>query len=123
MSKIKNNKKFIAVLLVYLFVCLIGCKTNNRKITDEIALSSIKNYCYMNFPDLKEIEEEHMVYWEVDSSSDEEVVILFRSYTGAIVKYYINKLSGETYVTETVKGISEEEKRTDEVFNINDYIK
>ena len=36
-----------------------------------------------------------------------------------IVRYYIHPLSGETYVTEFVPGITEEEKRTDSDRNLS----
>lgn len=92
-------------------------------ITDDQALNSIKNYCHIQNPDLEKIEEEgkYSVYWEVVSSSDKEIVILYRSYTGADIRYYINPVSGETYVTEYVSGITTEEEKTDETFNIRNY--
>ncbi len=48
--------------------------------------------------------------------------MLFRSYTGAEVRYHIDRAAGETYVTEFVSGITEKEERTDETFNIRDYL-
>ena len=121
---VKNMKKnFLIMIWTCFFLFLFGCETYD-KITDEEALSSIKNYCYENFPNLKSMEtsNEYTIYWQIASSDEKEVVILFRSYTGAIVRYYINKISGETYTTEFMPSISEHEERTDEVFNINDYM-
>ena len=117
-------KKFYILLLICLFISLIGRK-NNKKITDEIALNSIKNYCYSVFPDLKSMIDlnEYGVNFEIVSSDDKEIVILFKSYTGAIVKYYIDVKTGDTYATETVLAISDKEMKTDEEFNIYDYIK
>ena len=95
----------------------------NNVITEEQALAAIKDYCYRMNPDLEEIEQagEYPVYWEVESGDEEEIVILFRSYTGAEVRYYIDPDTGDTYVTEFVSGITPEEERTDENFNIRDY--
>lgn len=95
---------------------------SNEMITEEQALSAIKNYCHISNPDLKDIEEagEYPVYWEVESSDDKQIVVLFRSYTGAEVRYYIDRASGDTYVTEFVQGITSEEERTDESFNVKD---
>lgn len=92
-------------------------------ITDEQALTAIKNYCYINNPDLEAIEKagEYPVYWNITSSDEKQIVVLFRSYTGAEVRYYIDKNSGDTYVTEFVPGILTEEERTDESFNVKDY--
>ena len=93
------------------------------RITDDQALSAVRNYCFSSNPDLKSIADagEYPVYWEVTSSTDTEIVVLFRSYTGAQVRYYIDPVSGETYVTESVPGVSSGEERTDEGFNVKDY--
>ena len=94
------------------------------KLTDEQALSAIKNYCLIGNPDLMEIvqAEEYPVYWDVSSCDEKEVVVLFRSYTGAQIRYYIDRITGETYVTEFVLGITPEEMRTEERFNVRDYL-
>lgn len=93
-------------------------------ITQEQALSAIKNYCYRSNPDLKSMEEngEHSVDWSVASSNETQIVILFHSYTGAEVRYYVDPSTGETYVTQFVSGITPEEERTDERFNVRDYM-
>ena len=69
-----------------------------------------------------EKEGEYPVYWEVISSDENEIVILFRSYTGAQIRYYIDPVLGDTYVTEFVPQITNEEEKTDEEFNIRDYL-
>ena len=93
-------------------------------ITDNQALESIQKYCYTNNPDLEKMVDEgqYQISWSVSLSNDDKIVILYRSYTGAEVRYYINRITGDTYVTEFVSGIMDEEQRTDETFNIRDYI-
>lgn len=93
-------------------------------ITEEQALSAIKEYCHISNPDLMDIEKdgEYPLYWEIESEEESEIVVLFRSYTGALIRYHIDPVSGDTYVTEYVPGITLEEQRTDEQFNIRDYI-
>ena len=95
-----------------------------ERITDDQAITAIKNYCHKTNPDLKNIEKEgeYPVYWEVISSDENEIVILFRSYTGAQIRYYIDPVLGDTYVTEFVPQITNEEEKTDEEFNIRDYL-
>ncbi len=92
-------------------------------ITDEQALSAIKKYCYENNPDLENIVNagEYEVYWCVESIDDTDIVILYRSYTGAQLRYYIDRFSGDTYGKEYVPGITDEEQWTDEYFNVKDY--
>ncbi len=93
-----------------------------RPLSDGQALSAIRNYCLIGNPELgSETAGEYPVYWEVSSSTDSEIVVVFRSYTGSINRYYIDPVSGETYVTEFVPGIIEDEQRTDESLNAWDY--
>lgn len=93
-------------------------------LTDEQALSAIRNYCCISNPDLEAIvnDGEYPVYWDISSSDALETVVLFRSYTGAQIRYHIDRLTGDTYVTEFVPGVFTEEMRTDESFNAWDYL-
>ncbi len=95
-----------------------------EKLTDDQVLAAIQNYCYAGNPELEDMVNagETPIYWEVTSSSESEVVVLFRSYTGALIRYYVDPTSGETYVTEFVSGVMTEEQRTDETFNVRDYL-
>ena len=144
MSKNAIRVTGIVCLLLMLLTMLCGCgrksdddssrsesgdpmKAENNaaeKLSDEQALAAIRNYCYSRNPALEGIVKagEYPVYWDISSSDEKGIVILFRSYTGAQNRYYIDRLSGETYVTEFVPGITDEEQRTDENFNIRDYI-
>ena len=94
-----------------------------KKITDEQAISAIQKYCYLSNPDLEDIvnDGEYTVYWDVEASTDFEIVVLFRSYTGAQIRYYIDRVSGNTYVTEFLPLISDAEERSGEEFNVWDY--
>lgn len=94
------------------------------KLSDEQALSAIRRYSYNNNPELESIVNagDYPVYWDISSSDEHEVVVLFRSYTGAQIRYYIDRITGDTYVTEFVPGISSEEERTDESLNVRDYL-
>ncbi len=98
---------------------------DDAELTDEVVLTAITNYCYDLNPDLKDMVDsgDYEIYWDVDSSDENEIVILYRSYTAAEVRYYVNRTTGETYVTEYVEGITPEEERTEESFNVRDYIK
>ena len=93
-------------------------------LTQEQALEAIKNYCYANNPDLESMAEsdDYTIYWDVTTGEADEIVVLYRSYTGAETRYYIDPASGETYVTELVPGIIDEEQRTEESFNVRDFM-
>ena len=95
-----------------------------RAMSDEQACAAIERYCCLSNPDLKGIVEsgEYPVSWKITEYSEEQIVILFHSYTGADVRYYIDPVSGEAYVTEFVSGVTAEEQRTDETLNVWDYM-
>ena len=95
-----------------------------EKLSDEQALTAVRNYCFTINPDLESVvnAEEYPVYWEIAANDGQEIVVLFRSYTGAQVRYYIDRTTGETSVTEFVPGITPEEQKTEESFNVRDYL-
>ena len=101
-----------------------GNEPDNKKLSDEQALAAIRQYCFVSNPDLESIVNagEQQVYWDIQSSTGTEIVVLFRSYTGALIRYYIDPVSGETYVTEFVPGITPEEQRTEDSFNVREYL-
>ncbi len=94
-----------------------------KRMSDEQAVSAIRNYCFINNPDLEKYVNsgDSPVYWDISSSDGKEIVVVFRSYTGSVNRYYIDPVSGETYVTERVPGIKDEEGRTSETMNAWDY--
>ena len=93
-------------------------------LSDEVALSAVKQHCLDANPDLEDIVNagEYPVTWEVTASDEKEIVVLYRSYTGAQLRYHVDRISGETYVTEFVPGITSEEQLTEESMNAWDYL-
>lgn len=93
-------------------------------ITEEQALGAIRNYCLENNPDLEDMlgSEDYTLYFDVSTNEEGQIVVLYRSYTGAQVRYYVDPDTGETYVTEFVPGITEEEERTEETLNVRDHM-
>ncbi|MBQ4427297.1 MAG: hypothetical protein II881_06045 [Oscillospiraceae bacterium] len=99
-------------------------RIGTSELTDEQAVAAIQKYCYSTNPELEDKvkAEEYPIYWDVSSSDEQEIVVVYRSYTGSINRYYIDRSTGETYVTEFVPGIMEKEQRTDETLNVWDYV-
>ena len=90
-------------------------------ITQDQAMDAVLNYFKADFPDY-EIDSEHGEYWEVVPGDNGEIKVIHKSYTGAFNFYYVDPATGETYVTELVPGIIDEEQKTGETFNVNDYM-
>ena len=99
-------------------------RSGEGKLSDGQALAAVKAYCFISNPDLESIVNagEYPVSWSVSSSDEHEIVVLFSSYTGAQIRYYIDRITGETYVTEFVPGITAEEERTEERINMWEYL-
>ncbi|WP_406543983.1 hypothetical protein [Pseudobutyrivibrio sp.] len=97
---------------------------SDEVITEDQALDAVQNYCIQQNPDLEDMVDsgDYVIYWNVESSNEEEIVVVYRSYTAAIVRYYVDVQTGDTYVTEFVSGITDGEEKTGENFNIRDYI-
>lgn len=100
--------------------------TTNDQISREEAYDAIKNYCYQKYgkalTDMIE-EGKYSIYWHVaDELVNGRYKVAFRSYTGAFEYYYVDPVTGDTYVTEWVWGIMDEEQPTNEAFNALDYL-
>ena len=97
---------------------------DHKKITDEQALAAVKKYCVAQNPSLEDNTSNGGApfYWDIASSTDQEIVVVYRASTGAINRYYVDVLSGSTYVTEQVPGIVDEETKTGETLNLWDYV-
>jgi hypothetical protein len=94
------------------------------KLTEELALNAVKNYVYEKEPGLKEMEnsEDYTIYFTVETNEEDKIVVLYRAYTGAQIRYYIDRETGDTYITELVPGIIDEETESGETFNVKDYL-
>ena len=139
------KKKFAVMLACVMALGLVACGTKTEetsslqveeipaaeesvqvdKITEEQATQAIHDYCIESFPDLANMEgsDDYTLYWEASTNENGEIVVLYRSYTGALIRYYVNPETGDTYVTEQVPGIIDDEQRTEETLNVKDYIK
>ena len=96
---------------------------NTRWFTDEQALSAVRTYCLSINPELNDIVNsgEYQVSWEISLSGEQQLVILFKSYTGTDVRYYIDRASGAVYETE-MNPITSTEEYTGVSFNVRNWI-
>ncbi|WP_026488974.1 hypothetical protein [Butyrivibrio sp. XBB1001] len=95
-----------------------------EQITNEQAFNAVMNYCKSVNPDFSaEINTEgYTEYWDTTTDESGEILVIYRSYTGAQTRYHINPSTGEAYVTELVPGIIDEEQPTGETFNARDFL-
>ncbi len=131
-------KKILYVIMVVVVSVLIqGCslpnestnnsypseslKTNTLEsgITKEMAYEGVHNYCHSKYD--WSIEKETNMYLTMGEESETEYKVVFRSYTGAFVYFYVNKSNGTTRMIEYDPILNVENKAG--VINLNDYLK
>ncbi len=129
MKKSKRIVTAIFFMMIILSACggekTKGTADNEKsKLTEEQAYDAVINYnkTIGSGYDEEVNSEGYLEYWDVSTNENGEIVVLYRSYTGAQIRYYVNSITGDTYVTELVPGIIDEEQKTDETFNARDYL-
>lgn len=94
-----------------------------KPLTDEEAMTGFTNYLYFKVKNLQMILDEGKLpcTWGIASSSKDEIMIMFKSHTGVLLRYYVNRNSGKTYVTQySIQTNSY--YRTKETLNVREYI-
>ncbi|MBE7068934.1 MAG: hypothetical protein E7386_00315 [Ruminococcaceae bacterium] len=90
---------------------------------DEEVLEGFENYLHFKIKDLEAILDEGKkpCTWGIASSDKNEVMIMFKSHTGSLLRYHVNRNSGKTYVTSYSVEYNDY-FRTKETLNIRDYL-
>ena len=113
--------KYIALLFVFIALFLCSCRNNKanqtdvsnavkRTITAEMAYEGVNNYCHSVYDWSIAEENPSMMYVEMGEETDSVYQVIFRSYTGALVYFYVDKTSGTTRMVERVPNLGVEEE-------------
>ena len=128
--------KYIA--FTFFFVALLLCSCNNNKvndtqstdlqtedtlrtITEEMAYEGVNNYCHKEYDWGVAKDNPDIMYVQIGEETDSAYQVIFRSYTGAFVHFYVNKTSGATRMVERVPNLNVEEYAG--TINLFDYLK
>ena len=125
--------KFIAFTFVFLVLFLCSCRNNKadvaqssdaqtedtlRTITADMAYEGINNYCHSAYDWSVAKDNPDIMYLTMGEETDSAYQVIFRSYTGAFVHFYVNKTSGTTRIVEKVPSLNvEEDAGTIELFD------
>jgi hypothetical protein len=91
-----------------------------RTITEEMAFEGVNNYCHKEYDWSVAKDNPDIMYLQMGEETDSAYQVVFRSYTGAFVHFYVNKITATTRIVEKVPSLNvEEEKGSIELF---DYI-
>ena len=95
---------FSFILIVLLF-CSCGSKSNKEsqsEITAEMALEGVSNYCHSAYDWSVAKDNPDIMGVEMGEETDSTYQVVFRSYTGALLNFYVDKTSGTTRMEEYV---------------------
>ena len=92
---------FSFILAILLF-CSCGNNTTKSKITAEMAYEGVSNYCHSAYDWSAAEENPSIMYVQMGEETDSAFQVVFRSYTGAFVNFYVDKTSGTTRMEEYV---------------------
>ena len=127
--------KYIA--FIFIFVALFLCSCNNNKVNDtqstdvqtedtlrtitkETAFEGVNNYCHREYDWSVAKDNPDIMYVQMGEETDSAYQVIFRSYTGAFVHFYVNKTNGATRMVEKVPTLNVEEEAG--TINLFDYL-
>ena len=128
--------KNIAFTLIFIALFLCSCNSNRandtqssdvqtedtlRTITADMAFEGVNNYCHKEYDWSVAKDNPDIMYVEIGEETDSAYQVVFRSYTGAFVHFYVNKTSGTTRMVEKVPSLNVEEDAG--TINLFDYLK
>jgi len=99
--------KYFAFSIVFVALFLCSCHSNSTKveITEEMAYQGVSNYCHTRYDWSVAEENPSMMYVQKGEETETEYQVIFRSYTGAFVYFYVEKSSGSTRMVEYVPSL------------------
>ena len=125
------------ITLIFVFVALFFCSCINNKtevtpssdvqtedtlrtITKEMAFEGVNNYCHKEYDRSVAKDNPNIMYVQLGEETDSAYQVVFRSYTGAFVHFYVNKTNGATRMVERVPNLNVEEDAG--TINLFDYL-
>lgn len=103
-------QKLITIcLLATMLLCSCGSKSTKEsqsKITAEMAYEGVNNYCHSEYDWSIAKDNPDIMYVQMGEETYSAYQVVFRSYTGAFVNFYIDKTSGTTRMEEYVPNLN-----------------
>ena len=95
-------------------------KASVRTITKDMAYEGVDNYCHSTYDWSVAKDNPSIMYVTMGEETDSEYEVIFRSYTGAFVHFYVDKKTGTTRMVEKVPNLDVEEETG--TINLFDYL-
>ena len=129
------DQKYIAYTFVFIALLLCSCRNNKadvaqssdvqtedtpRTITEDMAYEGVNNYCHSAYDWSVAKDNPDIMYVQMGEETDSAYQVVFRSYTGAFVHFYVDKANGNTRMVEKVPSLGVEEQAG--TINLFDYL-
>ena len=114
--------KHLVIIFVFLALLVSSCHSNTSKgmITKEMAYEGVNNYCHNTYDWSIAEDNPSMMYVTMGEDTESEDKVVFRSYTGAFVYFYVDKTNGTTRMVEYVPTLDVESEAG--TINLFDYL-
>lgn len=105
-------KQYLVILSVLMVLALGACHQRNTDasqqasgITAEMAYEGVSNYCHSQYDWSVAEDNPSMMSVTMGEETPTEYEVVFRSYTGALVHFYVDKTTGQTRLVESVPAL------------------
>ena len=123
------------ISFTFVFIALLLCSCNSNKVNDtpsadaqtedsprtitaDMAYEGVNNYCHSAYDWSVAKDNPDIMNLTMGEETDSAYQVIFRSYTGAFVHFYVDKTSGATRMVEKVPSLNvEEETGTIDLFD------
>jgi len=115
-------KQFIVIISLSLMCFCYSCGSGHadKKVTAEKAYEGVNNYCHEAYDWSIAKENPSIMGVEMGAESDSTYEVVFRSYTGAKVHFYVNKATGIARMVEKAPMLDVENEAG--TINLFDYL-
>ncbi len=103
-----SRMKYIVLSTLFTFLLLCAChkeKTDSVQpvsISSEMAYEGVNNYCHKEYDWSIAKENPSIMSVTMGDETESEYKVIFRSYTGALVNFFVDKTNGTTRIVEQV---------------------
>ena len=113
--------RYFVLLSAVMLLLLGGCRKKTDCISAGMAYEGVSNYCHSEFDWSPAQENPSIMYVALGDSTDTEYKVVFRSYTGALTYFHVDKATGSTRMVELVPALNIENDAG--TINLRDYLK
>ena len=113
---------FVVLASAVMMLLLGGCRgSKTERISANMAFEGVSNYCHSEFDWSPAQDNPSIMYVALADSTDAEYKLVFRSYTGALTYFHVDKENGSTRMVEFVPALNLETEAG--TINLRDYLK